>query len=291
MRILTFGSLNIDYVYSVNNIVSPGETISSLSLDVFEGGKGLNQSIALARAGASVFHAGCIGEDGEMLLDCCKKEGIDTDNIKIISQKTGHAMIQVSSTGQNSIIVCGGTNKMISKEMVDDVLCMFDEDDMIVLQNEINMLDYIIDQAYNKGMIIALNPSPFDENIEKCSLEKISIFILNEIEAQLMVNEKDIKKIIGTMRRRYPDSRVVITLGEYGAIYCDQNEEVYVTAQKVDAVDTTAAGDTFTGYFLASIAKDDEPELALKRAAIAAGVSVTRKGAAPSIPYIKEIKC
>ena len=291
MRILTFGSLNIDYVYSVNNIVSPGETISSLSLDVFEGGKGLNQSIALARAGASVFHAGCIGEDGEMLLDCCKKEGIDTDNIKIISQKTGHAMIQVSSTGQNSIIVCGGTNKMISKEMVDDVLCMFDEDDMIVLQNEINMLDYIIDQAYNKGMIIALNPSPFDENIEKCSLEKISIFILNKIEAQLMVNEKDIKKIIGTMCRRYPDSRVVITLGEHGAIYCDQNEEVYVTAQKVDAVDTTAAGDTFTGYFLASIAKDDEPELALKRAAIAAGVSVTRKGAAPSIPYIKEIKC
>lgn len=291
MKILNFGSLNIDYVYSVDRIVSPGETISSLSLNMFEGGKGLNQSIALARAGASVFHAGCVGEDGIRLLELCKRENIDVGHVTVLPQKTGHAIIQVSSTGQNSIIVCGGTNKMITRDMVDTTLECFEQGDFLVLQNEINLLDHIIDKAYEKGMRIALNPSPFDFNITKCKLEKISIFLLNEIEAQQITGAQDLDSIIKTMRKLYPDARTVITLGERGAVYLDSNDIFNIEAKRVDAVDTTAAGDTFTGYFLASIANGDKPETALKQATMAAGISVTRKGAVPSIPYRTELNC
>lgn len=291
MKILNFGSLNIDYVYSVDHIVSPGETISSLSLNIFEGGKGLNQSIALARAGASVFHAGCVGEDGMRLLELCKREDIDVGHVTILPQNTGHAIIQVSSTGQNSIIVCGGTNKMITKDMVDTTLECFEQGDFLVLQNEINLLEYIIDEAYERGMRIALNPSPFNSNIAKCKLKKVSIFLLNEIEAQQITGTEELDSIIKTMRRLYPDAQTVITLGERGAVYLDSNDMYNIEAKRVDAVDTTAAGDTFTGYFLASIANGDKPEAALKQATIAAGISVTRMGAVPSIPYRTEINC
>ncbi len=238
-----------------------------------------------------MFHAGCIGEDGARLLELCRKEGVDTRHISILPRNTGHAIIQVSNTGQNSIIVCGGTNQMMTADMVDAALKDFEQGDILVLQNEINLLEYIIDEAYEKGMRIALNPSPFDGKIANYKLHKVSMFLLNEIEAQQITGAENIDSIIETMRSRYPRAQTVITLGERGAVYFDRNSRLRVAAQKVDAVDTTAAGDTFTGYFIASIAQGCEPELALKRASMAAGISVTREGAVPSIPYKTQINC
>lgn len=152
MKVLNYGSLNIDYVYSVDHIAQIGETILSDSLKTFCGGKGLNQSIALAKAGVAVNHAGLIGEDGDILLDICKEYGVDTTYIKKVPAQGGHTIIQVDKEGRNNIILYGGTNQMQSREYIDKVLSDFTAGDYLLLQNEINQLDYIIDKAYEKEM-------------------------------------------------------------------------------------------------------------------------------------------
>lgn len=166
MKVLNYGSLNIDYVYSVDHIAQIGETILSDSLKTFCGGKGLNQSIALAKAGVAVNHAGLIGEDGDILLDICKEYGVDTTYIKKVPAQGGHTIIQVDKEGRNNIILYGGTNQMQSREYIDKVLSDFTAGDYLLLQNEINQLDYIIDKAYEKEMRIVLNPSPFDDKLD-----------------------------------------------------------------------------------------------------------------------------
>ena len=150
MKVLNYGSLNVDYVYSVDHIIVGGETQHSSKLEVFSGGKGLNQSIALAKAGVPVYHAGIVGSDGDILLDACKEAGVNTKYIRRLPVKGGHTMIQVDKNAQNCIILYGGTNQMQTREFVDEVLADFGEGDYLLLQNEINMLDYIIDQAYEK---------------------------------------------------------------------------------------------------------------------------------------------
>ena len=160
MKVLNMGSLNLDYVYQVDHIVTGGETLASGGMEVFCGGKGLNQSIALARAGVPVYHAGMIGEDGEMLLDICRENGVDTRYIRRIPGKNGHTIIQVDRKAQNSILLYGGSNRALTREWVDGVLEEFGQGDLLLLQNEINLLGYIVDTAYRRGMRIVLNPSP-----------------------------------------------------------------------------------------------------------------------------------
>lgn len=184
MKILNFGSCNIDFVYSVDTMVNPGETISAKSVEKFPGGKGLNQSIACARAGVPVFHAGHIGGDGEFLREIMKISGVDTRYLKTIDNLTGHAIIQVTPNGENSIIVYGGANEEITKEYVDEILLNFSENDFIVLQNEISEIPYIIEKASEIGMKIVLNPSPFNERIKFIDFDKLSYLILNEHEAE-----------------------------------------------------------------------------------------------------------
>ena len=141
MKVLNFGSLNLDYVYQVESILIPGETQASKSRQIFCGGKGLNQSIALAKAGIPVYHAGLIGEGGEPLLEVCKENGVNTEFIRQIPGPCGHTVIQVDENGQNCILLFGGSNRSMTKEFVDTVLNSFEEGDIILLQNEINELD------------------------------------------------------------------------------------------------------------------------------------------------------
>ena len=289
MKALTIGSMNIDHVYSVNHIVQPGETLTTSDMNIFLGGKGINQSMALAKAGADVYHSGMIGEDGEMFLDACKEYGVNSDYIKKIDEKTGHTIIQVDENAQNCILLYGGANQCLTKEFVDDVLSHFEKGDILLLQNEVNMLPYIIDKAYEKGMKIALNPSPYDGKLSACDLKKISVFLLNEIEGGQVTGLSDPEEILDKLLELYPDAQIVLTLGKDGAVYADKNNRYSQPIFKVKAVDTTAAGDTFTGYFLAGLMSKMEIPDILKMSAKASSIAVTRPGAVGSIPYRDEV--
>ena len=290
MKVLNFGSLNLDYTYQVESILIPGETQASKGRQIFCGGKGLNQSIALARAGVPVYHAGMIGDEGGVLLDACRENGVNTDFIRKIDGPSGHTIIQVDRNGQNCILLYGGGNRSITREFVDQVLDSFEEGDMILLQNEINELDYIIDRAYEKGMMIVLNPSPYDSALDSCDLSKVSLFLVNEIEGYQITGEKEPDRILERIREIYPGARVVLTLGGDGSVYQDETGAVYRQGiYKVKAVDTTAAGDTFTGYFLSSLIGGMPVAEGLDMAAKASAIAVSRPGATASIPLRDEV--
>ena len=290
MKILNIGSMNIDYVYSVDHIILPGETESTGDMNIFLGGKGMNQSIALAKAGALVYHAGLIGSDGQMFLDACQEYGVNSELIKQIEGKTGHTIIQVDKHAQNSILLYGGANQQFTEEYIDEVISYFSEGDLLLLQNEVNLLPYIIDRAYEQGMKIVLNPSPFNEKLDACDLGKISLFLLNEVEGEQLTGEKESEAILNGLRARFPHAEIVLTLGKDGAIYCGNGVEFHQPIFEVQAVDTTAAGDTFTGYFLAGMVEGlDIPEI-MRRCAKASSITVTRPGAVASIPFREEVE-
>ena len=290
MKVLNFGSLNIDYVYTVDHIVRGGETISSEKTETFPGGKGLNQSIALARAGVPVYHAGAVGEDGEMLLELCRANGVDTRFIRRTEGRNGHTVIQVDRNGQNCILLFGGSNQKQTKEHIDEVLSHFEAGDMLVLQNEVNHLDYLIDRAWERGMVIVLNPSPFDDKLKACDMTKVAYFLVNEVEAEQMTGESDPAKQPERLLEAYPGGKFVLTMGSRGSMYKDSRQEFHQDIYKVNAVDTTAAGDTFTGFFLAAILEGRPIPEALDEAARASAIAVSRPGASSSIPTVEEVK-
>lgn len=289
MKILNFGSCNIDYVYSLDHIVKNGETLSSDGLSIFPGGKGLNQSIALAKAGAEVYHAGCIGQDGEILTDILRENHVDLSCIRYVDAKNGHAIIQVNKQGENSIFLYSGSNEMIEKEHVDEVLAQFAVGDILLLQNEINQLEYLIEKAYQMGMCIMLNPSPCNEKIFRLDLHKVTYLILNEIEAKDITGCEGAEEALAFFDKQYPEMKIMLTLGKNGCIYRDKDTKAYHPIFEVDAVDTTAAGDTFTGYFAAGLAEGMDIKDILKMASCASAISVSRNGAAPSIPDKEEV--
>lgn len=258
-------------------------------MSVFCGGKGLNQSIALAKAGVSVYHAGMVGEEGGALLEACKEGGVKTDFIKTIPGKSGHTIIQVDKEGQNCILLFGGANRSITKEYVDEVLSHFEKGDILLLQNEVNLLDYIIDRAYETGMMIILNPSPYDSALDACDFSKISMFLLNEVEGGQVTGEKETDAILEKLKEIYPDAKVVLTLGGEGSVYQYKDEQYRQGIYPVKAVDTTAAGDTFTGYFISSVLEGLPVPEGLKLAAKASAIAVSRQGATASIPLREEV--
>lgn len=289
MKILNFGSLNIDKVYEVEDFVKPGETISSKDMQIFAGGKGLNQSIAVANAGSNIYHAGMIGKEGLFLKDILDEKNVDTSLLKVIESETGHAIIQVNKEGQNCILLFSGANHKIDENYVNLVLDKFEAGDIIILQNEISCLEYIIDQAFKKQMRIALNPSPIDESLAKLDLNKVEWIILNEIEGSIISGRENHDEIVSELLKRFSNLKIVLTLGEKGSIYRDGEKSYSQNIYKTNVVDTTAAGDTFMGYFISSISKNRSIEDALEIASMAASISVSKKGAANSIPYEQEV--
>lgn len=291
MKILNFGSCNIDYVYRLHHIEAPGETQKSDDLQTFAGGKGLNQSVAIAKAGGRVCHAGCIGTDGDMLLHTLQENAVDTALLQRMPQKNGHAMIQVSETGENAIIVYPGTNAMIREDYVDAVLSDFSKGDILVLQNEINCLSYILSCAHQRGMTVILNPSPIQDALRSLDFHKISYMVLNEIEAVALFGGDDAQSSAAIAAEQYPNLRIVLTLGENGSVYREGSVVWHQNAFRVKAVDTTAAGDTFMGYFVAGLAKGQPIPEILRLASAAAAMAVSKEGAAPSIPYLHDVEC
>lgn len=289
MKVLNIGSMNLDYVYNVDHIVKQGETESSNSLNTFLGGKGMNQSVALAKAGVKVYQGGMIGNDGQIFINTLNEYGVNTKYIKQIEEKTGHAIIQIDKNAQNCILLFGGANQLLTEEYIDFVLNDFGTDDILLLQNEVNNMPYIVNKGYEKGMKIILNPSPFNEKLKEVDMKKISIFLLNKVEGEQITGFKNPEEIIDKMLEMFENAQIVLTLGKDGAIYADKNNRYFQSAFNVNAVDTTAAGDTFTGYFISGLVNNMHIPDVLKMSAKASAITVSRAGAAVSIPYKTEV--
>lgn len=291
MKILVLGSINIDYNYSVGHITTPKETQASTSLEMCPGGKGLNQAVTLARTGMEVQLAGIVGSDGMEMLETIRQAGVDISLVRTIDGRTGHAIIQVDEMGQNAILLYGGANRKVDESYVDAVLEGYQEGDVLVIQNEISCLQYIIDSAADKGMFIVLNPSPCTRELLRSDLSRVSMFCLNEVEGRAMTSYVQPGDILFHLEELYPNSEFVFTLGSQGAFYKKGVTQCYHPALSIPATDSTAAGDVFESYFLASYLEGKTPTDALKYATYAAALSVTHVGAAYfSAPTRKEVE-
>ncbi len=294
MKVINFGSLNLDYVYQVKTIAQPGETVPCDTMTRFPGGKGANQSVALARAGISVWHAGLLGADGEWMRRLLGDAGIDIRFVQISETwPSGHAIIQVDARGMNSIIVYGGANQHIPHSFIAQVLAEAQEGDWLVLQNEINLTPELIKAGKAAGMKICFNPAPFTADVLDFPLDCVDVFILNEIEAAGLARRPegtDVDDLAEELQDAFPESMICITLGADGAV-CRSPETGLVrqNAFATRVVDTTAAGDTFTGFFLAEIAQHASVQTALELACRAAALAISRPGAIPSIPTRQEV--
>jgi len=289
MQILNFGSLNIDHVYAVDHFARAGETLDTDRYEVFAGGKGFNQSIALARAGARVAHAGSVGDDGRWLIEQLVRTGVDVRAVEVVEHPTGHAVIQVSRDGENSILIHGGANRAIGAEQRDAALARLKPGVLLLLQNEINELAAIVDGGRRAGAKIVLNPSPASPELLDLPLQEVALFVLNRGEGELLCGASEPGEITARLRERFPRAEVLLTLGPEGACYEGPEGRVTAPAVEVEAVDTTGAGDTFTGYFLAARLRGESIEASLRLACRAAAYCVARPGAAASIPVLAEL--
>lgn len=291
MKVLSFGSLNFDHVYQMDHFVMPKETTSSLSYSRGFGGKGLNQSIALAKSGLDVYHAGRVGFDGQPFIDYLQEYGVKVDYLKKDEETaTGHAIIQVSHS-ENCIILYGGANQLIDEAQIDEVLTHFEQGDLLLIQNEISSLTYLITKAHEKGLRIAFNTAPMDEKVFSYPLDLIDIFVVNEVEGKGLANvsSDQVEDVIAGLQKAYPNKEIILTVGSLGSYYICGETVIHQSAYRVDAVDTTAAGDTFTGFYLASILRGEEVNTALRIAAKASSITVTKEGAAKSIPTLEQV--
>ena len=297
MKVLCFGSANLDHVYKVDHFTVPGETQGCLEYNIKCGGKGVNQAIAMAFAGNDTYFAGIIGSDGGLLKDALVDKGVHIDYMKISNKPTGHAIIEVDQSGQNHILLYGVTNKEIDFEYIDEVLSHFSKGDIVVLQNEINNVPYIIERCYEKEMKSFFNAAPYDIAVKNYPIEKVTWFVVNETEGAALSNEEDYEKIIQTLKQKYPHTHILFTMGKEGSRAYYKNLRVEQPGFTVKAIETTGAGDTFCGCSINGVLKyglDNLDEEKLKEiltyANAGAALITMKKGAIRSMPEPQNIK-
>ena len=226
------------------------------------------------------------------MADLLRESGADTSLLREVDGPSGHAVIEINAAGQNRIIVFGGANRSMTSEYIERVLDTAQPDDWVLLQNEVNLVPEIIRRAHEKGLRVVFNPSPMPENLDALPLACVSLFMVNEIEAAQLAGtdaNADFEDTLTALRAKYPNASVAMTVGADGVLYDGEEGQFQLPAFKVKAVDTTAAGDTFTGYYLAGQLKGFCAKESMQMAAKAASITVSRKGAALSIPKIDEI--
>ena len=290
MRVVNFGSLNIDHVYAVEHFCRAGETIHTKSYTRNAGGKGLNQSIAVARSGQMVYHAGLLGAGGEPLAELLSGCGVDLRYLKRTQIPQGHAIIQVEPNGQNCIFLYGGSNAAVSPQDIDEVLAQLDAGDYLLLQNEISNLTYLLQAAGARGLRVVLNASPISDELLQADLSGVDWLVVNEIECAQMAGCEDTWAGYEALRKRWPKLGILLTLGAEGSVSWKDGTEIRQCAYRAKAIDTTGAGDTYLGYFAGCLAQGMERQTAMQYAAMASSISVTRAGAAASIPQIDEVR-
>ena len=243
--ILNFGSINLDLVYCVAHLPKPGETLASTSFARFLGGKGINQSIAAARSGGAIRHIGCLGPDGKWLGEQIAHFGLSLDEITQVDVPTGHAVIFVDDTAENQIVLFGGSNLAFTKNQIEQALNTARRGDWVLLQNETNLVSYIAQEARARGLKVAYSAAPFDANAVRDLLDQINLLALNEGEAAAIAQN------IGHHPAELNIDHVLITKGERGAELHSGGEILHQDSIEVEAIDTTGAGDTFLGAFMA----------------------------------------
>ena len=289
MAIINFGSINIDHVYHVEHFVTPGETIASSQYQQLLGGKGANQSIAIAQAGADVEHVGRICETDAAFKQALIKKGVNCKHVQCSTTASGHAIIQVTPSGENAIVLFGGANHEITGSTVAGTLDSASEGDWVLTQNETSALEDVLRQSKAKGLKVAFNPAPMSESVKSLPYDCVDLLIVNETEAEAISGQSELDDIIQYFNTEWQHAEVIVTLGKAGALMLRGGEQTKVDAFVVDAVDTTAAGDTFIGYFLSAYDANNDATQALTRGCAASAISVTREGAAQSIPNAEEV--
>lgn len=289
MAIINIGSINIDHSYRLDHFVQPGETLACESYLRGLGGKGMNQSIALRRAGAQVVHLGAVGRSDQWVRAAISDAGVSLNDVLESDTDTGHAIIQIDAKGENCILLYPGANHVLSHADVDGVLRRYPKARWVLTQNETNVVAYAIKQAVANGRQVAFNPAPCEPALAQLPLEQLALLLVNEVEICQLSNEDDLSKAYAALRRRCPDTLVVLTLGAQGLWAAQREQEWKVAAYPTQVVDTTGAGDTITGYLLAGLDEGMAVEPALHLAAKAAAITVSRPGAAASIPMRAEL--
>ncbi len=290
MKIFNIGSCCIDNVYVVDHFVKPGETLPASGYRIHPGGKGLNQSLALARAGATVVHAGKIGHDGIWLRDLLSGEGVDTRQTVTVDTPTGHALIQIDSTGENAIVIVGGANRELTDHDFIEALKDSRPGDILLMQNEISNLGVLMELASGRDLRLVFNAAPATQELDHYPLDLVDTFILNETEGEAITGRQGTSAILDAMIADYPTSRTLLTLGAQGAIYSDREQQIHQPAYRTRIEDTTGAGDTFIGYYLAARMAGTGIRGCLEIACKAAAICVSRAGAATSIPTMEEVR-
>ncbi len=294
-QVINIGSLNIDDVFRVERFVRPGETMDTTTYHREFGGKGLNQSIALVRAGASVDHVGCIGNDGLFLKDYLSQAGVDVKHVSVIETPTGRAIIQVchgdGHHGENSIILFGGANKQLTDQVIESALRQYQAGDFLLLQNETSGVAAAMHVAHKRGLKIAYNPAPCtQETAQTVPLHLVDYLVLNEDEIGKLCGEFAPVDALLLLRKKAPNALLCLTLGSAGSLMLEPSGRLTEQpAYKTQVVDTTAAGDTMVGYLLAGISADRNPVSCLREATIASTLCVSRPGAAASIPNRSDV--
>lgn len=289
MTIFNFGSINIDHVYQVDHFVRPGETLNSNSYQQYLGGKGANQSIALARANCNVVHIGAISEKDDALLTEMSKSGVNTQKIARVSQQTGHAIIQINRDAENAIMLFSGANQALTTKQIEETLRQANINDWVLLQNETNLVKEIITSAKQHKLTVAYNPAPMDKALAQSLMTDIDVLIVNEIEVMDLLDVDNIEKAKALLQKNYPKLRILLTLGSKGVIYIHGESTVEVAAYSVNAVDTTGAGDTFIGYCLAGMIEKNNMQSVLRQACAASAICVSNHGATSAIPTLSDV--
>lgn len=287
--ILNFGSINIDHVYRVPHLVQPGETLASLELSSGLGGKGANQSVALAHAGADVKHIGKVSVSDQWAIELMAASGVDVELISTVNEASGHAIIQVNEQGENAIVLHGGANQTFQHTELEQLFARNAEAEFLLMQNECNMLASAFELAHQHGIKLVLNPAPMTDDIKALPLHLLNTLIINQLEAEALTEELKIDDIADKLASMLPNTRCIITRGAQGAVLLSKENRLEVPAPPVNVVDTTGAGDTFVGFFLAGLLKNLSEIESLNLATQAAALAVTGPGAISSIPSLDDL--
>ena len=286
MTIFNLGSVNADVFYRLPHLVAPGETLAASSVYEGLGGKGANMSVAVARAGAKVHHIGAVGPDGRWAVDRLSGYGVDTAHLVQVDEKTGHAIIMVDDAGENAILLYPGANQAIPAETVSNALAGAGAGDLALMQNETCHQVAFAQAAKRAGLRVAYAAAPFEAAAVQAVLGDLDILVLNQVEAD------QLKKATGLGPDRLSVKDVVVTLGAEGCDWYDnaRGQRHHFDAPKVTPVDTTGAGDTFTGYLLAGLDQGMDMASAIAQAQKAGAIMVTRQGTADVIPTLADVQ-